>query len=107
VSDARPWSVVADGLLVTVRLTPRGGRDAIDGIERLSNGQVVLKARVRAVPSEGEANSALISLLAQASGTAPRNISLVSGSSARIKRVKIEGEAGVLAAVLEKAVERR
>jgi uncharacterized protein len=29
-----------------VRLTPKGGRDAIDGIERLADGRAVLKARV-------------------------------------------------------------
>ena len=29
----RPWAVCADGLVVTVRLTPRGGRDLIDGHE--------------------------------------------------------------------------
>ena len=45
-----------------VRLTPKGGRDAIDGIEELADGQCVLKARVRAAPSEGEANDALILL---------------------------------------------
>jgi uncharacterized protein YggU (UPF0235/DUF167 family) len=42
-----------------VRLTPRGGRDAIDGIEPLSAGRRVLKVRVRAAASEGEANAAL------------------------------------------------
>ena len=29
----RPWAVTPQGLAVTVRLTPRGGRDSIDGIE--------------------------------------------------------------------------
>ena len=27
-----PWRIGADGLLILIRLTPRGGRDAIDGI---------------------------------------------------------------------------
>ena len=48
-----------DGVVVTVRLTPKGGRDAIDGIETLADGRAVLKVRVRAAPSEGEANAAL------------------------------------------------
>jgi uncharacterized protein YggU (UPF0235/DUF167 family) len=34
--------------MLAVRLTPRGGRDAIDGIEQLSDGRRVLKVRVRA-----------------------------------------------------------
>ena len=43
---ARPWSVTADGVTVTVRLTPKGGRDAIDGVETMSDGRAVLAVRV-------------------------------------------------------------
>jgi len=53
---ARPWTAAAGGLLLVVRLTPRGGRDAIDGIEELADGRAVLKVRVRATPSEGESS---------------------------------------------------
>ena len=59
-----PWSAVADGIVVAVRLTPKGGRDAIDGEARLSDGQTVLAARVRTPPREGEANAALVRLIA-------------------------------------------
>jgi uncharacterized protein len=58
-----PWAVTPGGLSVVVRLTPRGGGDAIDGIEQRSDGQYVLKARVRAAATEGEANAALVTLL--------------------------------------------
>jgi len=50
-----PWTAAADGIFVDVRLTPRGGRDAIEGIESRADGRAVLKARVRAAPFEGEA----------------------------------------------------
>ena len=63
-----PWVVAANGVTLMVRLTPKGGRDAIDGIERLADGSVVLKARVSAAPSEGEANAALMRLIAKAVG---------------------------------------
>ena len=33
-----PWQRAAGGVTLTVRLTPKGGRDAIDGIERLADG---------------------------------------------------------------------
>jgi hypothetical protein len=56
------WTATPDGVIVDVRLTPRGGRDAIEGIERRANARVVLKARVRAAPFEGEANAALCGL---------------------------------------------
>ncbi|MDF2972320.1 MAG: bifunctional methylenetetrahydrofolate dehydrogenase/methenyltetrahydrofolate cyclohydrolase [Microvirga sp.] len=48
-----PWRIRPEGLEVRVRVTPRGGRDAIDGIETLSDGRPVLKVRVRAVPEDG------------------------------------------------------
>jgi uncharacterized protein YggU (UPF0235/DUF167 family) len=98
----RPWSATPAGLTVTVRLTPRGGRDAIDGIEARSDGQRVLKARVRTAATEGEANAALTALLARAAGVPPRNVVLVSGATARIKRLTIAGHGPTLAAALEK-----
>ena len=61
-----PWRATADGLSLVVRLTPKGGRDAIDGLETMSDGKAVLKARVRAVPEDGKANAALVELLAKA-----------------------------------------
>lgn len=99
--DPRPWSAVPDGLIVTVRLTPKGGRDSVDGIEHLADGRAVLKVRVRAAPSEGEANAALLGLLARSLEIAPRQVSLVGGATARIKRVRIAGYAARLAAALE------
>jgi uncharacterized protein (TIGR00251 family) len=102
--SARPWSPAPGGLVLTVRLTPRGGRDALEGIDVLSDGRAVLRARVRAPPSEGEANAALLRLVARALGVAPRDVTFVAGESARIKRLKIAGNAAQLAAALEKFV---
>ncbi len=99
-------SISAGGVTIAVRLTPRGGRDSIDGIETLADGRAVLKARVRAAPSDGEANAALLRLLAKSLGMAPRSVSLEAGATARIKRVKVEGDGAALAAALEAIVER-
>ncbi len=98
---ARPWSAAAGALVVTVRLTPKGGRDAIDGIEALADGTPVLKVRVRAAPSEGEANAALIRLMAKSIGIAPRHVSVAGGATARVKRIRIEGDPASLGAQLE------
>ena len=97
---AAPWQVLAHGLALTVRLTPKGGRDAIDGIEQMADGRSVLKVRVRAAPSEGEANDALVRLLAKSVGVAPRQVTLVAGATARIKRLEIAGSGPALAAAL-------
>jgi uncharacterized protein len=102
VSTDAPWSVQPDGLIVTVRLTPKGGRDAINGIETLSNAQTVLKVRVRAAPMEGEANAALTRVLGKALGVPPSRVAILGGATSRIKRVKISGNAASLGAALEK-----
>jgi len=104
---ARPWSAAADGLIVTMRLTPKGGRDAIDGIETLADGRAVLKARVRAAPTEGEANAALVTLMAKSLGVPPSRVEIVGGATSRIKRVKVVGDAAALGAALENLVRTR
>jgi uncharacterized protein (TIGR00251 family) len=99
---ARPWSALAGGVSLAVRLTPKGGRDAIDGVETLSDGRSVLKIRVRAAPSEGEANAALVKLIAATLRVPARDIALAAGATARVKRLTISGEPAALAAALEK-----
>jgi uncharacterized protein YggU (UPF0235/DUF167 family) len=88
--------------VVTVRLTPRGGRDAIDGVSRLSDGRSVLKVRVRAHASEGEANAALGRLLAEVLGVPQRNVALAGGKAARVKTLQVAGDGPSLIAALEK-----
>lgn len=97
-----PWSLTANGVTLTIRLTPKGGRDAIDGVEVMSDGRTVLKVRVRAAPSEGEANAALIRLIAKAMGVPPRNVVLAAGATGRLKRLMISGDGPTLVAALEK-----
>jgi uncharacterized protein (TIGR00251 family) len=105
VAAAAPWQVLAHGLVLTVRLTPKGGRDAIDGIEAMADGRSVLKVRVRAAPSQGEANDALVRLLAKSLKIAARQVTLVAGPTARIKRLEIAGSGPALAAALASIVE--
>ena len=99
-----PWIAVADGLRLSVRLTPKGGRDAIDGVGTLADGRNVLQARVRAAPSEGGANAALIGLLAKKLGVAARDVHLEAGAGARLKRIKVDGDGAALAARLDRIV---
>ena len=103
-TSKRPWSSTPSGLVVVVRLTPKGGRDAVDGVETLSDGRVVLKMRVRAAPTDGQANAALIAFLAKTLDVARRAVTLAAGETARIKRIEIDGDGAVLAARLERIV---
>ena len=104
---ARPWAATAGGISLTVRLTPKGGRDAIDGVEQTADGRSVLRVRVRAAPSEGEANDALVRLIAKAIGVPPRAVNLISGHTSRVKRLKIDGSAIALAEALERICPNR
>jgi uncharacterized protein (TIGR00251 family) len=99
---ARPWTVANDGLLLTVRVTPKGGRDAIDGVAALADGTCVLKVRVRAAPSEGEANAALLRVVAVALLVPARAVSLEAGGRGRVKRLRVSGDGAGLAAALER-----
>ena len=76
---------------LAVRLTPRGGRDAIEGFAEDEAGRPLLKVRVAAPPVEGEANAALVKLLAKALALPRSAVRLASGETARIKVLEIEG----------------
>jgi uncharacterized protein YggU (UPF0235/DUF167 family) len=76
---------------VVVRVTPRGGRDAIDGWTRDDAGRAILRIRVAAAAAEGAANAAVLALLAKALGVPKTAVRLASGQTARVKRVGIDG----------------
>lgn len=96
-----PARRTGDGIEVLVRLTPKSSRDAIDAIEADSSGRRYLKARVRAVPEKGAANAALVALVAKHFGVSKTSVSLVSGDTARLKTLHIEGDAEALLATIE------
>ena len=97
-----PWVVTADGVVIDVRVTPRGGRDAIEGTEQRADGRAVFKARVRAAPSDGEANTALCRMIADALGIAPRDVLIASGATSRLKRIRVRGQAAAIVAALRR-----
>jgi uncharacterized protein YggU (UPF0235/DUF167 family) len=78
---------------IAVRVTPRGGRDAVDGWIRDDAGRLLLKVRVAAAAADGQANGAVIALLAKALGRPKSALSLVGGQTARVKRISLEGVA--------------
>ena len=70
----------------TVRLTPRGGLDQVDGVQ-----DGALRARVAAPPIEGAANHALLRLLARELRVPATSVRLVAGEAGRTKLVAIDG----------------
>ncbi|HET7714558.1 MAG TPA: DUF167 family protein [Bauldia sp.] len=91
-----PYRREAGGVVLTVRVTPRAGRDAIDGIGRLSDGRAAALVRVRALPTEGEANDALVALLAKRLRVPKSALTISGGHRARLKQVRIAGEPDAL-----------
>lgn len=76
-------------VLVTVRVRPRGGRDAVEGVRAGA-----LTVRVAAPPVGGAANDAVRRLLAKACGVAPGRVTVVRGRRGRDKVVRVEGASG-------------
>ncbi len=99
---AEPWTAAPNGVILDVRLTPRGGRDAIEGIEVRPNGRAVLKARVRAAPADGQANDALCRLIAGTLDVPPRQVIVLAGATTRLKRIYVGGDAVALLAALRR-----
>lgn len=86
-----PIRPCTDGVLLRVRLTPRSSRDGIDGIKPSPDGPCV-GARVRAVPEDGKANTALIELLAKSIGVPKTSVSISAGAASRLKTVRVAGD---------------
>jgi len=83
-----------------LRVTPRGGRDDIDGVEMLANGRAVLKMRVRAIAEGGEANRAVTEFLARALGVPKAKVRILSGTTSRLKQVAVDGDPAKLGEAL-------
>jgi uncharacterized protein (TIGR00251 family) len=95
-----PWRYSPGGVSVSLRVTPRGGRDDIDGIETLANGRSVVKVRVRAIAEGGEANRAVTELLAKSLGVSKASVRLLSGASSRMKQIAVDGDPAKLGEAL-------
>jgi uncharacterized protein (TIGR00251 family) len=97
-----PWRYSTQGISVALRVTPRGGRDEIDGIEALADGRSVVKMRVRAIADGGEANRAVTELLAKALGVPKARVRILSGATSRLKQVAVDGDPAKLGDSLRK-----
>lgn len=88
------------GIELHVRLTPKSAHDRVDGVE-LRGDQPFLKVRVRAVPEDGKANTALEKLIADWIGIARGQVKLTAGQTARIKTIAVTGDPDALRQTIE------
>jgi uncharacterized protein (TIGR00251 family) len=91
------------GVTLGVRVQPRAARDEVVG-ERAG----ALVVRLTAPPAEGQANAALVRLLARKVGRPPSAFRLVRGAGSRDKVLRVEGlTAAALRSSLELPAEGR
>ncbi len=98
---ARPWRNDGGILTLRVRVTPKGGRDALEGFACGADGRCHALVRVRALPEDGAANAGVLAVLAGALGVRKSAIDIVSGASSRLKTLRIEDAAGAAQTALE------
>jgi len=84
--QTRPDPKIASGpALLRIRLTPKGGRDAVTRYE-----EGILYARVSAPPVDGAANKALIALVAETLAVPKSSVAFHAGETSRDKVLRLE-----------------
>ncbi len=96
-----PIEPVAEGVRVTLKVTPKAARAGVTGVEMDAAGHAVLKVRVTAPPEGGKANAALVKLLAKAWKLPKSALKVVAGAKDRRKTLLVEGDPAELAPRLE------
>ena len=76
----------ADGVTLTLRIQPRASKNGLSVMEDGS-----YKVRLTAPPVDGAANEALIAFLAKTLQVSKSQVEIVSGQTARDKRLRITG----------------
>jgi len=76
----------SDGARLALRVQPRAARDEVLGWR-----DGVLRVRVTAPPVDGDANAAVLALLARALGVRPAAVRLARGERGRDKVVTVAG----------------
>lgn len=91
-APAEPWLTRhADGVRLSVRVTPRASKSGVRGVETDAAGQAYLAVRVTAPPDGGKANAATIQLLAKRWRLPAGSFRLITGASARRKVLHVAG----------------
>ena len=96
-----PFQPVAGGLEVRLRVTPKASRDAITGVVADSQGNGAIRIAVTAVPENGNANAAVIKMLAKAWRLRKTDMQIVRGATDRNKILLIAGDWNALLTTLQ------
>lgn len=75
--------------VIGIRVTPRSAKPGICEWKTDPGGRPFLEIRVAAAPADGAANEEVIKLLAKALGLSKSSLTIISGQTARLKRIEI------------------
>lgn len=76
--------------MITVRVTPRSGRDEVMGRKVFEDGVEAICVRVTAAPDGGKANKAVCKVIAASLGIPKTAVEVASGHAARRKQLAID-----------------
>lgn len=96
-----PYRRVDQGIVLVVRVSPNASKEGIGGLWQGADAgnravEMALQVKVRAQPQDGQANKAVIAVIAKALGVPRSSLSIISGPKDRLKQVLIEGEPSIL-----------
>ena len=94
----------ADGIRLSVRVTPRASRNAVSGIG--GDEQAFLKIMVTAPAEDGKANAAVQKLLSRTCGVSKSAIVVAQGATSRRKMLEIAGDPHRLTAAIRDAIDK-
>jgi len=70
---------------IKVRVQPKSSRNQVDGFQ-----DGALRVRVTAAPTEGQANAAVIAILAKTLGVSKSRLEIIRGHSSRDKVISVD-----------------
>lgn len=73
-------------MILVIKVIPNAHKNAVDGFM----GET-LKVRVKSPPDKGKANDELLDFLSTVFSIPKSRLSIISGHSSRLKKIKIEG----------------
>jgi len=95
-----PFTLDATGATLTIRATPKASKTAVTGVVALEGDATALGLRVAAPPVDGAANDEVVRFVARQLRVGRSAVTLVSGQTGRVKRVRVEGDVVPLEAAL-------
>jgi uncharacterized protein len=93
------WRATTTGVTLRVRVTPKSSRDEVAGVMETADGPAVT-IRVRAVPEDGAANTAVALAVATWLDLPKSTVTVTAGQKSRVKSVTLTGDAVALTKLL-------